>query len=117
MPEKTPINLSAKELHSWLQKESEKPLLVDVREKDELAIASLPFPVVHLPLSNAKGWISDLSEKLSKAQPIVVFCHSGIRSMDFAIWLLNQDWGYSVWNLEGGIDSWSRSVDSSIPRY
>ncbi len=117
MDQKNPINLSAKDLHRWLQKESQKPILVDVREDHELAIAQFPLPVVHLPLSKSKEWMLEFPEKISNSQPIVVFCHSGIRSMNFAIWLITQGWGHSVWNLEGGIDAWSQEVDPTIPRY
>ena len=29
-----------------------------------------------------------------------------------------QDQGYGdVWNVEGGIEAWSREVDASVPRY
>ena len=31
--------------------------------------------------------------------------------------LIEQGWGYEVWNLEGGIDAWSVKVDPTVPRY
>ena len=47
-----PLNISPKELNKILEDEfSEKPFIVDVREDDEFAIASLAFSVLHLPLS------------------------------------------------------------------
>ncbi len=117
MDQRKPLNLSPNDLHDWLQNDLPKPLLIDVREDHELAIASFPGDVVHLPLSKAKNWMSELPERLPREQPIVVICHSGFRSMDFAIWLLDQDLGYSVWNLEGGIDAWSLEIDPTISRY
>ncbi len=112
-----PKSLSAQDLSNWLSQESDKPLLVDVRESDELAIAPFPFPVVHLPLSQAAIWTKSLSRLLPKHQPVVVICHAGVRSWNFANWLMEQDFEYEVWNLDGGIDAWSVKVDPTIQRY
>ncbi len=117
MNQQVPRNLSPKDLHSWLLRESSKPLLVDVREEQELAIAPFPSEVVHLPLSQASFWIEELPEKLLRNKPVVVICHAGIRSWNFATWLLEQGWEVEVWNLEGGIDAWSVNVDPTLPRY
>lgn len=47
---------------------------------------------------------------------IVVMCHHGIRSMQAARQLVEA--GYrNVYNLEGGIDQWSMTVDAAVPRY
>jgi len=47
---------------------------------------------------------------------VIVLCHHGARSAQVAMYLLRN--GFSrVRNLAGGIDAWSASVDSSIPRY
>ncbi len=112
-----PRRLDPKDLDAWLQKESGKPILVDVREDYELAIASFPAPVIHLPLSESSRWIEILPEKMLNSQPVVVICHSGIRSWNFANWLIEEGWAHEVWNLEGGIDAWSKEVDNSVPRY
>ena len=48
-PVNTPQTISALELQRWLEQGS--PLqLVDVREDQELLLARLPHPVLHLPL-------------------------------------------------------------------
>ena len=47
----------------------------------------------------------------------MVLCHAGIRSLHFGQWLLEQEWGLDVWNLDGGIDAWSLQVDPTTPRY
>jgi rhodanese-related sulfurtransferase len=40
-----------------------------------------------------------------------------VRSWQFGCWLA-QDQGYpEVWNVEGGIEAWSREVDATVPRY
>jgi rhodanese-related sulfurtransferase len=91
--------------------------LVDVREHRELDLARLPHPVLHLPLSESNDWAPRIGELLERDRPVAVLCHSGMRSWQFGSWLL-QEQGYGeVWNVEGGIDAWSRDVDPAIPRY
>ena len=118
MKQKIPLNISPKELNKILEDDSsEKPLIIDVREDNELSIASFSFSVLHLPLSKAANWSSNIEELLPKDQPIVVACHAGVRSLNFGMWLLEQGITQRVWNLDGGIDAWSRDVDQSISRY
>ncbi|WP_159818751.1 rhodanese-like domain-containing protein [Cyanobium sp. Copco_Reservoir_LC18] len=115
-PTGTPRSLSAMELQRRLA-EGEPLRIVDVREDRELEEARLPHPVVHLPLSRSGEWIPELETLLDRQQPVVVLCHAGIRSWHFACWLM-QEQGYGeVWNLQGGIDAWSREVDPRVPRY
>jgi rhodanese-related sulfurtransferase len=117
MNKSIPSNISPKELHRLLLKDPSEFVLVDVREDQELAIAPFPGQVLHLPLSKASLWIKELPVKLMNTKSIVVICHSGVRSWDFATWLIEQGWGHEVWNLEGGIDAWSANVDRTVPRY
>ncbi len=117
MNQNFPRNLSPRDLHDWVTKAPLQPLLIDVREEKELAIAPFPAEVIHLPLSQSSLWIEKLSDMHLKKQPVVVICHSGIRSWNFATWLIDQNFGYEVWNLEGGIDAWSVNIDSTVPRY
>ena len=114
----TPLNISPKDLYKLLVDDSlRKPFVIDVREDNELAVASFTFSVLHLPLSNASQWIGNLEKLLPKDQSIVVICHAGVRSLNFGTWLLEKGLIKTVWNLEGGIDAWSKEVDHSIPRY
>ena len=118
MNQHIPFNISPKELNKILEDDSsEKPFIIDVREDDELAIASFAFSVLHLPLSKAANWSGKIGELLPKDKPIVVVCHAGVRSLNFGIWLLEKGKTQRVWNLVGGIDAWSKDVDQSIPRY
>jgi len=111
-----PCPLSAVDLAEQLRHGG--PLqLVDVREDQELDLARLPHPVLHLPLSRSADWMERIGELLDPARPVAVLCHSGIRSWQFGCWL-TQERGYpEVWNVEGGIEAWSRKVDPSVPRY
>jgi rhodanese-related sulfurtransferase len=118
MNQNIPLNISPKELNKILNDDSsEKPFIVDVREDDEIAIASFSFTVLHLPLSQAANWSAKIGELLPKDQPIVVACHAGVRSLNFGIWLLELGIAKSVFNLAGGIDAWSTDVDQSVPKY
>ena len=118
MNQHIPLNISAKQLNKILEDDSsENPFIVDVREDDEIAIASFPFSVLHLPLSKAANWSENIEELLPMDQPIVVVCHAGVRSLNFGIWLIEKGLGRRVWNLFGGIDAWSTEVDQSVPRY
>ena len=115
---KIPLNISPKDLNQILEDDSyERPFIVDVREENEIAIASFPFSVLHLPLSKASSWSAKIGEMLPKDKTVVVICHAGVRSLKFGVWLLEQEITKSVWNLVGGIDAWSTDVDQSIPRY
>ena len=118
MNQRIPLDISPKELNKILEDDSsENPFIVDVREDNEIAIASFAFSVLHLPLSKAANWSGKIEELLPKDQPIVVVCHAGVRSLNFGMWLLEQGISKTVWNLVGGIDAWSIDVDQSIPRY
>ena len=118
MNQNIPLNISPKELIKILEDDSsENPFIVDVREDNEIAIASFSFSVLHLPLSKAVEWSTSVGELLPNDQPIVVVCHAGVRSLKFGTWLLEQGITKRVWNLVGGIDAWSRDVDQSVPRY
>ena len=112
-----PKSISVFQLDEWLQGESTDPLIIDVREDDELAIASFKFDFIHLPLSKFSDWINHWSEGIPRNQQIVVVCHAGIRSLRFGAWLIDNSWEGRVWNLDGGIDAWSVNIDSDIPRY
>ena len=118
MNQDAPFNISPLDLNDLLKVDSStKPIIVDVREDNELVIAPFTFAVLHLPLSKFKSWNDQLGELLPRDQAIVVICHSGVRSLSFGVWLLEQGITQPVWNLEGGIDSWSINVEQSIQRY
>ncbi|WP_254966852.1 rhodanese-like domain-containing protein [Cyanobium sp. CH-040] len=112
----TPLSISARELNDRLR-QGETIQLVDVREDRELSWARLPHPVLHLPLSRSAEWVAQLDQQLERDRPIAVLCHAGVRSWQFACWLVEQHGYEQVWNLQGGIDAWSVEVDPGVPRY
>jgi rhodanese-related sulfurtransferase len=100
------VNELAQRLHT-----EPVPLLLDVREQWEREIAHLTGDR-HIPM----GEITQRKQELDPQQEIVVYCHHGGRSAQVAHYLTQQ--GYErVINLTGGIDAWSREVDTSLPRY
>jgi len=112
----TPLPLQALQLQARLQ-QGEPLQLVDVREAQELELAALDQPVIHLPLSRSQDWLDQIPALLDRQRPVVVLCHAGMRSWQFASWLIETQGYEDVWNLEGGIEAWSRDVDPTVPRY
>lgn len=112
----TPLGIRARQLQERLLA-GEPIQLVDVREDQELAIACLDHPVIHLPLSRAAAWMDRLETLLDRTQPVAVLCHAGVRSWQFGCWLIEQQGFTVVLNLQGGIDAWSQEVDPAVPRY
>lgn len=111
--------VTAQELSGWLETRPEV-ILLDVREPYEFPRAVIPDPrVLHAPLSDlARKGDPALPSKLKENQnaPVVVFCHHGFRSAQVTAWLLELGWT-DVYNLTGGIDAYSRTIDPSIGLY
>ena len=112
-----PNSLSVHGLNKWLNSNHENPIIIDVRERIEIDKASLPFVDIYIPISKVS--FEYVSSKISKHfdKKFVILCHRGIRSYNFAQWLLENALVKEVWNLDEGIDGWSIHIDSSIPRY
>ncbi len=86
-------------------------VLLDVREDDEVATASLPF-ARHVVMGSIPARLAEIPREAD----IVVMCHGGYRSANVANYLRANGYA-SVANLAGGIDGWSTEVDASVPRY
>jgi len=100
-----PRRLRAPELQARLQ-QGEPLQLVDVREPQELELAALDQPVIHLPLSRSQDWIDQIPELLDRQRPVVVLCHAGSRSA-LATQQLMKGGVAQVANLRGGLSRWS----------
>ena len=94
-------------------KTSEPPVLVDIREPDEVQQGIIPGAVV-IP----RGYLELRVERRvpDHDQPVVVYCASGVRSV-FAAKTLEQ-MGYSnVASLAGGFEGWKQQgLKFSVPR-
>jgi rhodanese-related sulfurtransferase len=107
-----PLEITPEELVELVAQGS-APRLIDCRELDEWHICKLEgaelLPLGQLPELTAQK-LGDLQ------QPLVVYCHHGMRSMHATLWLRRA--GYSqVQSLRGGIDLWAELIDPSLPRY
>ena len=89
----------------------ESLLLLDVREPDEIATASVAGATVI-----RMGEIPSRMNELPADRPIVVMCHHGARSANVVAFLNANGYPNAV-NLAGGIDAWSTEVDPKVPRY
>ena len=98
-------------LERWPEERRGEVQLLDVREPQELALASLPR-ATHISMQQIPVRLDELDAK----RPIVVMCHSGQRSRHVAAFLLANGFE-QVYNLSGGIDAWSSEIDPGLPRY
>ncbi len=95
-------------------------LLIDVREPNELELASLPDgEFINLPLSELRERRLDaLPQDLhqNKEAEVVLFCHKGLRSAQVTVFLRQQGWTNAV-SMAGGIDAWADEIDESVGKY
>ncbi|MBT4648002.1 rhodanese [archaeon] len=103
------FNINVKDIKKRIDNE-ENIVLLDVRTDREREFAII---------KNSKFIeLNELQEKfieLDKTKNIIVYCHSGIRSTFATRFLISK--GFIAFNMLGGIDEWSRSIDKTIPRY
>ncbi len=102
--------LSARELKAMMDRGANFRLY-DVRTDAERELAILPNTLV---LSgNAQ---LELETTEDKHLTLVFYCHHGIRSAAACERALSLGFK-NVYNLSGGIEAWSQTVDASVPRY
>ncbi len=93
--------IQANELSTFMQ--HNKTLLVDVRNDDEVAKGIIEN-AIHLPLST----LPNEYESLLKAENIVFYCHSGVRSAHAAAFIASK--GHkNAYNLIGGVLAWAKN--------
>jgi rhodanese-related sulfurtransferase len=106
-----PLEITPKEVKRLIDKR--KPLrLVDVREKVEFEAARIEGAEL-IPMRSVPKALPLFEEE---ANPIVVLCHHGMRSLQVVGWLREQG-VENCMSLAGGIDRWSLEIDPTVPRY
>ncbi|MBK9119454.1 MAG: sulfurtransferase [Phycisphaerales bacterium] len=110
MPENRPLEITPQELQA--RRGTSGPLLLDCREHQELQFARIEG-ALHIPMGEIPLRLAEIPEDCD----LVVFCHSGVRSMNVAHWLRTEAGLERVQSLRGGIDAWSREIDPTIARY
>lgn len=106
--------ISPAQISQWATAQSQRPVLLDVREGWELQTASTrpdDLDLVHMPMQTVPARLHELD----RSRPIACLCHHGGRSQQVA-WFLAQQ-GYEVVNVAGGIHAWAQQVDPAIPLY
>ncbi|MFH1263906.1 MAG: molybdopterin-synthase adenylyltransferase MoeB [Pseudomonadota bacterium] len=109
IPPKDP-EITVQQLHARLH-EGRRVVLLDVREPNEYQICRIEG-ARFLPL----GEISRRLSELSMTDEIVTYCHHGVRSLTAQKQLVSAGFR-NVRSLRGGIDAWSREIDSAVARY
>ncbi len=104
-------NISARQLHTWLNTDPESVFLLDVRQPGEFDLARIEGSTL-IPL----GTLHAALDEVPQDRRVVAICHHGVRSA-MACQILAQRGQGRLYNLAGGIDAWSIEVDAGVPRY
>ncbi len=111
--------ISAKDLFERLNRRDrgeENFFLLDVRNENESEICSISGTDFLIPVKSLKKRIGELEGKIPKSGEVIVYCKSGVRSVTGSEILLESDF-QKVSHLAGGILSYIRDVDSTLPDY
>ncbi len=103
-------SISAHKAKQLLQSNSALKL-IDVRETWEYNLAKIENAQL-IPLRDFPQHLS----KFNSNDSYLIYCHHGSRSFFACAYMIQQGFK-EVYNLDGGIDSWSSEVDNSIPKY
>jgi rhodanese-related sulfurtransferase len=103
------VEMSAEDLRVMMEIEEgdDLPLLVDVRQDHEWSTGHIPG-AVHIPLSELEQRL----DEVGKDRLVVVYCHSGMRSIDGSYVLKRHDYP-QVRSLAGGIVGWQEGGNST----
>lgn len=105
------IQISPRDLKDELDKADEEIKLLDIRSREE---------VEAVKIEGSQIMTNELQQealgKWNKETRTVIIDHTGDRSLDVAAFFIGHGLNRTV-ALAGGIDNYSKEVDSSIPRY
>lgn len=106
-----PIEIPVQEVKRRLDA-GEKLRLIDVREPNEFAICRIEGGGL-IPMGTIPGAVEQLR---AIEEPMIVFCHRGVRSLNVVHWLRGQGIA-NCQSMAGGIEEWSVEIDPGVPRY
>lgn len=95
------MEIEATELHRLLAEN--KILLIDVRADDEAARGIIQG-ALHIPLHMIPLKVDELGGE----QPLVLYCHAGMRSAQAAAFLASKGREH-IYNLQGGVLAWGKA--------
>ena len=105
--------ISPSDLYDLLSSEN-PPLLLDIRDPQELEICTISHRAMHVPLA----MLGHVAVNLPRDQPIVLFCHNGQRSQAALMALISLGFESThLQNLTGGILAWAAQVDKTLATY
>lgn len=104
------IQISPQELVR-LREENPALKLLDVRSREEYEAVAIPGAQLV-----TQDLIQTIFNSWSKADPIIIYDHTGDRSLDAAAYFIGHGFGETKC-LTGGIEAYSMEVDQTIPRY
>ena len=87
--------------------------LLDIREDWERQAAKIADEL-HIPMNDIPGRATEI--KPPAGAMLVVYCHTGKRSLMVAGWLEKNGFPGAL-SLAGGIDAWSQEIDPTVPQY
>ncbi|MBI3697996.1 MAG: hypothetical protein HY238_24570 [Acidobacteria bacterium] len=105
------LEITPQDLHRRMAA-GERLHLIDVREPWEYQASRLAGAEL-IPMGDIPASLPRLE---GDEDPLVVYCHHGVRSLRVANWLRGQG-VERVQSLAGGIDRWSLEIDPATPRY
>lgn len=86
-------------------------LLIDVRNPDEYDYCNIDGELIPM------GEIPERYSEIPKDKEVIVHCHHGGRSKKVIAWLQDNFDYNNLYNLTGGIHSWSEEIDSNVAIY
>jgi len=97
-----------------LQASGEPLSFIDVRDPEEWEKTRIEGATL-IPMGVVPVSIQAIESRADEAS-LIVYCHHGVRSLQVVSWLRQQGIA-RCYSLAGGIDRWSREIDSSVARY
>ncbi len=91
-----------------------KAVLIDVREPQEFALSRIENSLL-IPMQSVPAELQKL-EALADEKDLLILCHHGVRSLQVTAWLRARGLE-NCYSIAGGIDRWSREIDSTVPTY
>ena len=109
----TSREISPSDLRDLLGSEN-PPLLLDIRDPQELEICTISHSAKHVPLA----MLGHVAGELPKDRAIVLFCHNGQRSQAALMALISMGFEPThLQNLTGGVLAWAAQVDKTLATY
>lgn len=98
-----------------LRASGEALFLIDCRTEKEHGIARIEGATL-VPLGDLATRARDLAEEAPEDAAVIVYCHHGVRSLKAAA-LLRAAGIERAMSMAGGIDAWSKRIDSGVAVY